>query len=275
MAPFTKAKIAKIAGNNPKVMQGIESMLNGEVIFHSFERALSLLIIAKNEHYLQAVEAGLQVTINEIKNYYAQHSPYMDDEKTSLWLYTLQYLITNLGKWEFANKKENHYQPSLMQKLRYVEIKGANLGLRNNTIHNECFTKDHQRPNDQDLRNFEFLDEQRLDSFTNRLNKFEITQNPHDLFDSTRSFQASQQSAFTHNYVNILEKVIQHLQATLHVLEFDLTYLIQHAELINQEIAKYIGSHDQDKIDSINKAIFRHIEKQRQVKLANLNEKNR
>ena len=125
MKTFTKEAIAKIADYNPQVMAGVEALLNEQIDLRSFRRALVLLLTAKNERYLQAVEAGLHVTIGEIKNYYVQGSPHMDGKKTVLYLHTLQQLINNLSKWEFANGKPNQFKPTLTPKLRFVDLKGA------------------------------------------------------------------------------------------------------------------------------------------------------
>lgn len=267
MVTITKDTIAQIAGDNPKVIAGINALLNENVILRSLDRALSLLVNARSENYLQAVEAGLQVTVNEIKNYHAKHSPYMNDEKTSLYLYTLQHLITHLGEWEFRNGEPNHYKPILTQKLRYVEIKGAGLGIRKDIIRRECFSKAYQQPNDQVLSKFEFLDEQRLDAFTKRLNRYEITQNPCNLFESTKNFQNLLQTLSSPNYIKIIEKLIQHLKDNLEIMELDLTYLKQNIQVINTEIGKFIGSNDPQKIDSVNKAILQHLENSQPIEL--------
>ncbi len=267
MTTITKDTIAQIAGNNPKVIAGINALLNENVIFRSFDRALNLLLNARSEHYLRAVEAGLQVTVNEIKNYHVQHSPYITDDKAALYLYTLQHLITHLGQWEFKNGEPNHYKPILTQKLRYVELKGASLGIRKDMIRRECFSKAYQQPNDQVLSNFEFLDEQRLDTFTNRLNRYEITQDPCNLFESNKNFQTLLKTISSPNYIHIMEKLIQHLKESLEIMELDLTYLKQNVQTVSKEVGKYIGSNDPQKIESINKAILRHLENSQPIEL--------
>ena len=125
MKTITKEVIAKIADYNPQVIAGVEALLDEQITLRSLRRALVLLRTAKNERYLQAVEAGLRVTIGEIKNYYVQGSPHMDGKKAVLYLQTLQQLINNLSKWEFANGKPNQFKPTLTPKLRFVDLKGV------------------------------------------------------------------------------------------------------------------------------------------------------
>ena len=192
MKTITKEVIAKIADDNPQVMAGVEALLNEQIAFRSLRRALVLLRTAKNERYLQAVEAGLRVTIGEIKNYYFQGSPHMDGKKAALYLQTLQQLIDNLSKWEFANGKPNQFKPTLTPKLRFVDLKGA-------------------------------------------------------------------QPVPSANHLQIIQKIIEHLQDNLTIMELYLSYIQQNLPSINEIIGQYIGSADPQKISKIVAIITRHL----------------
>ena len=254
--------IAKIANNNPTVTTGIESLMNEELIFRSFDRALSLLITAKNEQNLQRVEAALQVTINEVRNYNAKKSPYMGNKKTSLYLFTLQNLILNLDKWKFPNKKKNTFKPNLLLKLQYAKLKCAYANVNENWIRFECFSSAYQQPYDKYLSNFEFIDEQRLDSLINRLRKYETTKNPDDLYDSKTisDFRASIQKN------NRFDKVITYIEVTFGIKKLNLQFYTTNINAVNQAIAKYLGTNEIQTIYGVSEALRQHLVSQEQFK---------
>ena len=254
--------IAKIANNNQTVITGIESLINEELIFRSFDRALSLLITAKNEQNLQRVEAALQITINEVRNFNAKGSPYMGNKKTSLYLYTLQTLIFNLGKWKFPDKKRNTFKPSLLVKLQYAKLKCAYANVGYDVIRDECFTSMYQQPYDKNLQNFEFLDEQRLDSFINRLRKYEKTHNPGDLYEP-KSFDQLYASA---QKSNTIEKVINYLKVTFGVKDLNMAFYQSNYNAINAAIGKFVGSNELQTIYCISEALKNHLQSEEQFK---------
>ncbi|MCM1403904.1 MAG: hypothetical protein NC133_00115 [Prevotella sp.] len=242
--------IAKIADNNQEVTAGLEALFHETVSLPSFERAITLLITAKNERQLQAVEAALQVTINVIKKYHAQRSPYMTTKKTALYLYTLQYLITHLGNWKFQNKELNNFKPALVQKLQDVKQKSNYLGINDAVVHNECFTTIYQQPNHPILSNFEFLDEQRLDAFANRLSQIELRQNTRNYSSNlTDETMTKRQKAF-------VDQIINYLECILGVPKLNSAMVIKNQERIQQAIGGYIRNNDSREIDKIMRNIM-------------------
>lgn len=260
--PKLRSIIAKIADNNKDVMDGIDMLLHETVSLPSFERAISLLVTAKSERNLQSVEAALQVTVNEIKKLHAKRSPYMTTKKTALYLYSLQYLLTHLGKWKFQNGEQNKFTPTLVQKLQDVKFKSSYLGIPDDAISRECFTDMYRQPNHPVLRNFKFLDEQRLDSFANRLDEYERTRKSADYPITPKGFQPSRQELMQKRQDNVLKKIIQHLEDTFGISKLDLDYLVLNLPMVSREIGKFIGSNDQQKIEDITYKLMQHLEYQ-------------
>ncbi len=255
--------IAKIADNNPTIILGIESLLTEKIILHSFDRALATLITAKNDRNLQKVEAGFQTTINEVKSYSQQNSPFMTKQKTSLYLYTLQNLIFNLDKWNLPNQEKNNFVPTLKQKLQDVSARCSHLGITDDVIHRECFIADYQQPYHPVLRNFEFLDENRLDSFNKRLRKFELTRNPNDLYD-VKVFPTARS---TNQKNQAIETIIHRMEKKFKIKELDRNYYREHFNIFNQEIINIIGANDLPTIYEINDAITQYLEAKHQFKI--------
>ncbi len=256
------AIIAKIADNNPDVIDGVEMLMHESIAFPSFDRAIALLVTAKTERHLQAAEAALQMTINDIKTLHAKRSPYMTTKKTALYLFSLQYLITHLGKWKLQNGERNNFTPSLVQKLQDVKFKSSILGIPDDTISRECFTDMYRQPNHPVLRNFKFLDEQRLDSFANRLDEYERTRKSVDYPIAPKGFQPSQQELKQEQQKNVLKKIIHHLEDTFGIPKLDLDYLMLNLPMVSREIGKFINSNDQQKIEDITFKLMQHLEYQ-------------
>lgn len=253
--------IAKIADDNPEVTAGIEGLLNESVPLPSFERAIALLINPKNKRHLQAAEAALQVTMNEVKSYHAQRSPYMTTKKTALYLYTLQYLVANLSKWKFQNGELNTFKPALIEKLEEVQLRSICLGIRKDVIRNECFSRIYQDPKHPVLANFEFLDEQRLDAFSNRLKRYEITGNALDYPATANTYQQLPRELRQKRQTIVLEKIISHIEDTLGIPKLDLDYLTQNTQTVRQIIGDFINANDQQTIDDIIDRITRQLGK--------------
>lgn len=259
--PAIHAIIAKIANNNPTVATGIESLMHCKLIFHSFERALSLLITAKDERVLQNVEAALQVTMKDVKTYNMKGSPYMGKKETSLYLYTLQTMILNLGKWKFPNKRHNTFKPNLLTKLEFVRMKCTYAGIEEEVIRSQCFTTAYQQPYDKYLRSFEYLDEQRLDSFIIRVRRYESTQNPADLYDrrsSNEVYNNEQKS-------NILNKIISYIESKFRK-KMSLDFYTRNYVAVNEVISQYIGSNELQKICNIADMLKQYLESREQFK---------
>jgi|GEM_PF-3241676 len=248
--------ITKIAGNNPTIISGLESLLTEKVILRSFERAILTLVTAKNERALQTVEAGLQTTINEVKMYNAQNSPYMTRQKTSLYLYTLQHLILNLDRWTLPKHAFNHFKPALKEKLQYARQKSMAFGITDDIVRRECFSTDYQQPYDPSLRNFEFLDESRLDSFINRLHRYEITQNPRDLYN----FRSYTEPKGASEKTKAVETIIKHMEKRFQIKEMDLNYYKQNCNAINKEIVCIFGPDNLPAVVEIIDSVSQYLE---------------
>lgn len=232
--------IAKVANNNKTVIAGIESLLYDELIYSTFERAIKMLLTAKTEAHLMKVEAALQVTSNEIQNYHAKGSQYLSKKKASLYLYTLQYLIVNLEKWKLPGKKYNGYKSQLSQKLYYARFKCKCLNISDDTLRLECFTDAYQQPYDENLRNFEFLDEKELDGFIKRIERYETTFNLDDLY-KRKPFNELYSTVKNSNNI---ENLITYIKAYKGVKDFSLHYYTRNFHAVNDIIAKYVGTND-------------------------------
>lgn len=239
------AIIIKIANNDSTVAAGIKSLLQEELIFHSFERAMTLLLTAKSESHLQRVEAALQITSNEIRNYHAKGSQYITNKKASLYLYTLQNMIFNLDKWKLPNKKYNTFKPNLTQKLQYAKFKCKSLNISEDTIRLECFTNAFQQPYDKNLRNFEFLDENELNLFIKRIQRYETTHNSDDLYKRRPLNEMYSMIETSNPY---LDNIISYVEACFGIKKLTLHHYTRNFHTINDAIAKYIGEKDLYKI---------------------------
>jgi len=254
--------IAKIANNDKTVIAGIESLMYDEFVFTSFERAITLLITAKTEQQLQRVEAALQVTTNEIKNNHAKNSQYISHKKASLYLYTLQKLIFNLDKWKLPGKKYNLYKPQLTKKLQYARFKCKYLRISDDTIRLECFTDAYQQPYDENLRNFEFLDEQELDGFIKRIERYETTHNSNDIYKR----RPLNELYATAKNANNIDNLIAYIKAYKGIRELTLHYYTRNFHSINDIIAKYVGSNDLYNIYNIAESLKDYLQREEQFK---------
>lgn len=254
--------VTKVANNNPTVTAGIESLLREDLVFRSFERAFALMITAKSEQHLQRAEAGYQVTINEIKQYHASNSRYLDHKKTSLYLFTLQYLILHLGKWKFPEKRVNNFKPTLLQKLHEARLRCAYAGIGYDVLRQACFSKDYQQPYDKNLRNFEFLDEQRLDTFLANLKRYDTTRTAHQLY---KLKSLSRDNAPT-QAENALEKIIRHVETTFGIKELNLHFYTRNFHAINEVIANFIGTNKLPVIYNVAETLRQYLESQEQFK---------
>lgn len=230
--------ISKIANNNKTVIEGIESLISENMLFRSFERAISLLVTAQNEKHLQRVEAALQTSVNEIKNYFGKNNSHMSDTKISLYLYTLQYLIFNLDKWKFSRKKHNNYKPILFLKLNYAEYKCKTCNLSTDLIRKLCFTDIYQQLHDENLQNFEFLDEQALENFIKCLDKYSLTHNVNDLYSGPKLEKLDLKKD------RDIELIIDYIQIRFQLKELTLHFYTRNFHTVNEVIAEFIGNKD-------------------------------
>ena len=255
-----RAIIVKIAGNNPTMVSGLESLWTEEVLLRSFQRGLLTLVTAKNERALQTVEAAFQTTINEVKTYNAQNSPYMDDKKTSLYLYTLQNLVMNLDRWKLPHNALNRFKPALKEKLQYAKLKSISFGIGDDIIRRECYSTAYQQPYDPALRNFEFLDEARLNSYINHLRRYEVTQNPRDLYN----FKTLTPPKITTKRTQAVETLIKHMEKKFQIKKMDLNYYKKNFYAINQELIEILDSNDIPKVSEVIDSIAQYLEAEQQ-----------
>lgn len=253
--------ISKITSNKT-VAAGIESLLYDELLSEDFERAFKMLLTAKNETQLLKVEATLQIISNKIKTYYQKGSQYLTSKKASLFLYTTQHLIFKLGKWKLPNKQCNIYEPQLAKKLKYARFKCKCLNIKDDTIRLECFTDAYQQPYDKNLRNFEFLDEQKLNSFIKRVERYETTFNIDDLYEKKplNELYVSVKNA------NNIENLIAYIKAYKGIKDLTLHYYTRNFHAINDIIAQYVGSNDLYNIYNIAEALKDFLQREEHFK---------
>ena len=252
--------VSKVALDNPTVTAGIESLMKEEVYLRSFRRFLPMLLLAKNEQHLQKVEAALQVTANEVKEYKAKDL--ITHKKLCLYLYTIQELILNLDKWEFPDFKINHYRPKLMSKLEDVRFKCSYLNIPEVVIRKECFSDAYKQPYDNNLRSFEYLDEQSLDNFAKRIHKYEITRNSYDLYHNSKltKLNINDESNQT------IERIIYVIEANLGIEELNSHYYTRNFHVVNEVIAKYIRTNDVYVIYAIAESLKQYLESREQFR---------
>ena len=257
------AIITKVAGDNPTMISGLESLLTEKVLLRSFERGFCILITAESVRELHMVEAALQTTINDVRTLNDQKSPYMNDKKTSLYLYTLQNILMNLDHWKLPKNVRNNFVPSLKNKLRFAKFKSECLKISDDTLRRECYTTDYQQPYDPALRNFEFLDETRLDSYINHLRRYEITKNPRDLY----SFKTiTTPEIEDEKRIKVVKTLIKHMEKKFHIKEMDINYYKKNFNAINQELITLMGPKDLATLYEIINSISQYLEKEQQFK---------
>lgn len=252
--------ISKIANNNPTVTEGIESLLGENINLRSFRRVLPMLLVAKSEQQLQKVEAALQVTENEIKEYHAKGL--ISIKKVSLYLYTTQNLILNLDKWEFPEHRINHYRPQLMRKLEELRFKCGYLNISENVIRKECFSDAYKQPYDKNLRSFEYLDEKLLDNFTKRVRKYEMTRNSYDLYHGSKLTKLNTKQSMVANQT--IETLIFVIESNLGIEELNSHYYSRNFHIVNEIIAKYIRTNDVYVIYAIAESLKEYLESREQ-----------
>ncbi|MBR4418839.1 MAG: hypothetical protein IKT33_02410 [Clostridia bacterium] len=225
--------------NNLKVREGIKSILDGEILFRSFNRAITILLTAKNKAQLERADRSLQIAANEIKNYEKIGGSSIPHYQIALYLYTIQELMINLDKWKLPGNQETNYVPSIIEKLRNVKFKCACLGLNEDVIREECFSNDYQIPYDDVLRNFVYLDEEEVDAFLKRLSRYEVTQYYGDLYKKT--LQSTWKVASEEYDIGI---ILCHIKINLGINRLTLkSYEENHWE-IRKIINQYIGTDD-------------------------------
>lgn len=212
--PGIKATLDKM--QNQTAVNGIKSLLGEDYTFRSFERALQMLSVAQDERDLQVVESALQTTITEIKEFNKQGSKYWDDKKTSLYLFTLQYIKLRLNGFELANG--NKYKPRLVEKMKHLKDKCVKLGVSEEVFTSQCMTTKYQQPDNEDLANFKFIDSEQVDAFAKRLSKYAITRNEKDLYEAS----AYPQMPSPDQIKVILEKLVTHMEKKFGFPELDL-----------------------------------------------------
>ncbi len=240
LSPKVDVIIEKIT-NNLKVREGIKMLLNGEIVFRSFNRAITILLTAKNKAQLERAEGSLQVAANEIKNYEINGGASISHYQVALFLYTIQELMINLDKWKLPGNKESSYIPNIIQKLNNTKFKCACLGINESVIRDECYSTDYQIPYDDVLCNFIYLDEEEINSFTKRLNQYEKTKSQYYNQFLKKSLQSS---------YNIQSKdydasmIVYHIKLDLGIDHLNLKAYEENYWQIKKIISQYLRTDD-------------------------------
>ena len=160
------------------VKAGVDAILDDVLNFDALKRMATNLSNANNDFGLQAVEASLHTMMAEVRKMNQDKSPYMPDEKASLYLSTLQNLTFSLGDWPFENGKENHYVPEILRKYNQTMVNATAVGITPDSVHDLCFNPQYQSNSMPHLSDFELLDDQRMDTINNALKQYRVTKDP-------------------------------------------------------------------------------------------------
>ncbi len=158
-----QALLTTLAGKEPKLKEGINALLNDKLRFDSLDRAVTNLKNAQNETNLGSVEAALQTAMTRIRELNETNKKDIDDEKASLYLYTLQNLTQCLGSWQFENGNENHYTPQITKKFNTVMAQAGVMGLDMAVMQKKCSAHQYKVADDPYLADFELLDSNKMD----------------------------------------------------------------------------------------------------------------
>lgn len=268
--------IAKIADNDPTVTAGLEGLINETLPLPAFERALTLLVTARTERQLQMVEAALQVTINDVKNHHAQNPLLMPTQKCALYLNALQFLITNLGRWNLRDNKKHNFQPAILQKLQNVSERSLSLGLDDTIVNAQCYSTAYQDPEHPVLQDFKLLDEDRLNKFHKNLQHYESIKNINRASsDAAKNQQLLQQLVTNQNYAEFLDRVVNHLKITLKVENIDADFVTQNQQAVSQGICLYIDSNNKQIIDQTMDDLVRHLNRRERNQAPSTPERDR
>ena len=260
-----RAIISKIADGDPTVTEGIETIMNDEIVLKPFNRAIINRVSARNTRDLQTADGSLQVAINQVlKLYYDNESQYMTKLKASLYLNALQYLMMGLDKVKLPDGQINDYIPAWKKMLIEVRNKALAFGLDDKVVRHECFSTEFMVPNKYNnaLCNFEFCDEKLIKSFADRLKKYEKTRNPEILIDM-KTFpsgrETSQKSTNT-------EKLLAELAKRFNVAKITPSYYHKHANAIKSEILKMCPDNLSMTYDVIN-AVAQYLRAEEQYRI--------
>ncbi len=207
------------------VVKGVYALIDEEYDFPAFIRAIQELAQAKTEKNLLVVEAGLQTTINQIIQYSKTSPKYWNNGKTSLYLYTLQNIILRLNQFKLLNTQGNKYKPQIIESVHMVSEKCAKLGINMNVMRSQCLTSKYKYPNNDKLRNFEFIDINLVTAFDKKLSDL-LAHKQHNLITKTY-----------HTYdVNVgLQKFVEHMENMFNIKHLDLaTYEENCGPIINE-----------------------------------------
>lgn len=170
-----QAVLTTLAAKEPKLKEGINAILNDQLIFDSLDRAITNLANAKNDSNLNSVEAALESTITRVRELNESKKEYMDDKKTSLYLYTLQNLTFCLSDWQFENGNQNQYVPQIKKKFDLVMGQAAPIGIDNNVLAKKCYAHQYKVANDPYLADFELLDHGKMDILLQGIQRYQDT----------------------------------------------------------------------------------------------------
>ncbi len=256
---FQNVKYIIVQINDKTATQGLVDLLNEEYPFPSYDRALEVLSSPKNENDLLIVEAALQTTIKEIKDYNRTNPKHWNEQKTSLYLYTLQYIILHLNSFKLLNSKENNYKPQIVSQIIDLTNKCSKLGLDPEIMQSQCRTPKYQfnDPDHPALSSFYFIDSEMVDGFSKRLKTYSITHKPGDLFES----DLYQNYSLSSRDEAVFQKLILHMQNGFGIEKMDFKTYVEKCGLISKEIRKIFKSETPEKIQQINDAFRQYLEK--------------
>ena len=168
-----KAVLTTLAAKEPKLKEGINAILNDQLVFDSLDRAVTNLVNAKNDANLNSVEAALESTITRVRELNESKKEYMDDKKASLYLYTLRNLTSCLGDWQFENGTKNEYVPQITKKFTKVMVMAGQIGADTKVIEQKCSAHQYKVASDPYLADFELLDHAKMDTLLQGMQRYQ------------------------------------------------------------------------------------------------------
>ena len=170
-----QAVLTTLAAKEPKLKEGINAILNDQLVFDSLDRAVVNLVNAKNDGNLNSVEAALESTITRVRELNESKKEHMSDEKAALYLYTLRNLTTCLSDWQFENGNQNQYVPQIKKKFNMVVTQAGAIGLDTNVISEKCYAHQYKVASDPYLADFELLDHSKMDILLQGIQRYQDT----------------------------------------------------------------------------------------------------
>ena len=251
--PNIKIVLAQIQDKTAK--DGIISLLEEEHTFHAFERALETLSVAKKTD-LRTIEALLQYTITEIKRIDKSNTNHWNDKKTSLYLYTLQYVISHLNIFKVSDGT-NEYRSQLALKVEEATDLCKQLKVDINIMRKKCINTSYQQPNIKELREFKLIDAESLDIFIKQLKKYSITRKETDL---NNIYNINDRLPLSSQIDPIIQKLITHMEKKIGIQKLDLQSYQKNCGTIINEINNLFSKTDPELVQYVAEALRKKLE---------------